>query len=100
LPISSAVNAFPSAAAYYERVLQLLPDKDSRRLAVVFAHARALFSSGDERCAGPLEQAKGALLAGGEVERAAEVATFLAQVAWVQAQRTVADEQQIGRAHV
>ena len=52
-----------------------------------------IFSSGDERCAGPLEQAKGALLAGGEVERAAEVATFLAQVAWVQAQRTVADEQ-------
>src|SRR5947209_2056287 len=46
---ASAVNAFPSAAAYYERVLQLLPDKDSRRLAVVFAHARALFSSGDER---------------------------------------------------
>jgi predicted ATPase/class 3 adenylate cyclase len=90
---ASAVNAFPSAAAYYERVLQLLPDDDSRRLAVVFAHARALFSTGDGAYAGALERAQEALLAGGEIDRAAEVATFLAQVAWSQGRRNVTDEQ-------
>src|SRR5207247_5052510 len=90
---ASSVNAFPSAAAYYERSLELLPDTDSQRLVVVFAHARALFSSGDERRVDALEEAQAALLAGGEIERAAEVATFLAQVAWMQGQRSVVDEQ-------
>jgi class 3 adenylate cyclase/tetratricopeptide (TPR) repeat protein len=89
---ASAVNAFASAAAYYERALELLPEADSRRLAVFFAHARALFSSGYERRGPVLEKALSELLAAGENERAAEVATFLAELAWIQARRSETDE--------
>ncbi|MFY9579250.1 MAG: AAA family ATPase [Gaiellaceae bacterium] len=89
---AAAVNAFGSAAGYYERALRLVSDEDARRLTILFAHARVLFSSGDEQRLGVLEHALTALLAAGEIGRAAEIATLVANVAWLQARRSVVDE--------
>jgi class 3 adenylate cyclase/tetratricopeptide (TPR) repeat protein len=89
---ASAVNAFAAAAGYYEQALQLLHEDDPRRLGVVFAHVRALYSTADEARGVALEEALSELLAGAQNERAAEVATFLADLAWIQAQRRVTDE--------
>ena len=89
---ASAVNAHASAAAYYERVLQLLADGDPRRLDAIDAHARALFLGGDERREAALVEARAALVAAGETDRAAEIATFLADVAWIEGRRETTDE--------
>src|SRR5439155_629645 len=69
-----AVNAFPAAAAYYERGLQLLSEDDPRRPHVLFAYARALFATADDERETALERARTALVAAGEVENAGEAA--------------------------
>jgi class 3 adenylate cyclase/tetratricopeptide (TPR) repeat protein len=89
---ATGVNAFSSGTTYYEQALQLLEEDDPRRLAALFARARALFLSGDERRLAVLDETLPELLAAGDVERAAEVATFLADVTWLQGRRDVADE--------
>jgi predicted ATPase len=89
---ASAVNAFASAAAYYEQVLALAHADESQRLTLIFAHAHALFSSGEERRVDVLEHALAELVTAGEVDRAAEIATLLADLAWYQGHRSVVDE--------
>ncbi|HZC28141.1 MAG TPA: AAA family ATPase, partial [Gaiellaceae bacterium] len=89
---ATAVNAFASAATYYERALELVPDRDERWRDAVYAHARALFMVGDPSRERVLEEACRALLAANETERAAELTTLLADVAWIQGRRSDADE--------
>jgi predicted ATPase/class 3 adenylate cyclase len=89
---ASRVNAYPSAAAYYEQALQLLPAADVRRPQLLFHFARTLFSTGDDRRGRALEDARSALMAAGEIEQAAVADTLLADVRWNQAQRDCADE--------
>jgi tetratricopeptide (TPR) repeat protein len=89
---AATLNAFSSAAAYYDRALLLLPHDDPRRPQVLFGWARALFASGDEKRADALEQARTALLAAGEVEGAAEADALLADVAWFEGRRSLSDE--------
>jgi class 3 adenylate cyclase len=87
-----AVNAFASAASYYGRALQVASDADPRRLSLLFSHARALYSSGDERRIEALEQALTELQNTGENDRAAELATLLAEAGWYEGRRNVVDE--------
>jgi predicted ATPase/DNA-binding SARP family transcriptional activator len=95
---ASALNAFPSAAAYEERALQMLPEDDSRRPQVLFGYARALFASGNERRATALEQARTALLSAGDIDAAAEADTLLAEVAWYEDGRRAAIDTHLERA--
>jgi class 3 adenylate cyclase/tetratricopeptide (TPR) repeat protein len=87
-----AVNAYPSAAGYYERALQQLPENDTRRPEVLFGYARALFESGDDRRADALEDARSALVAADDPESAAVADTLLAEIAWHKGQRGATDE--------
>jgi class 3 adenylate cyclase/tetratricopeptide (TPR) repeat protein len=87
-----SVNAFPAAAAYYERGLDMLSADDARRPHVLFAHARALFAIADDGRTAALEQARTALVAAGDVESAGEADTLLAEVAWIEGRRSAVDQ--------
>jgi class 3 adenylate cyclase/tetratricopeptide (TPR) repeat protein len=76
------LSAFPAAARFYERTLELAPPDDASRLRMLHRRARALQLAGDERAGTALEEARDALLAAGDVDGAAELETFLAEVAW------------------
>ena len=77
-----ALNSFPVAATQYEDALALWPH-DGERPELMFRHARALFLAYDEgRRHEALEAARNALVEAGDLGRAAEAESFLAQVAW------------------
>ena len=92
-----AVNAFASAAAYYEQALELWPETDSERSQALFAYARALHASGAAGAGDALEGARMASSESGDVERAAEADAFLAEVWWHRGQWQRVDEH-LGRA--
>jgi class 3 adenylate cyclase/tetratricopeptide (TPR) repeat protein len=77
-----ALNSFVVAAAQYEEALELWP-ADGDRPELLFRRARALYHAYDEeRRETALEEARDALLAAGDTDRAAEAESFLAQVSW------------------
>ena len=75
------LSAFPAAATYYTDALELWPDDESRA-ELMFSRARALFIAGDDTAEMALEDARDALEAAGDRERAAEAEAFLAQLSW------------------
>ena len=77
-----ALNSFSVAAAQYDEALELWP-ADGERPELLFRRARALYHAYDEeRREAALEEARDALLAAGDADRAAEAESFLTQVSW------------------
>ena len=81
-----ALNAFPAAAAHYVSALALWPENDGSPAELLFRLARALFVAGDERAEAALEEARDALVEGGDRESAAEAEAFVAQMLWFRGQ--------------
>ena len=73
-----ALNAFPAAARFFDAALGLARSVDPDLL---FAHAKAVFD-GEERGEQELAAARDALLAVGDVGRAAECESMLGWLAW------------------
>src|SRR5262249_6177767 len=86
-----AVNAFATAAGYYDRALALLGDDDTERPALFFNYAQALFRGGDENRRAILEEAQAALLAVDDVDAAAEAGALAAEAAWFEGDRDSVD---------
>ena len=81
------LNAFPAAARFYERALELWPDTDSDRARLLFSFAQALHFGGDERRFEALEQAQAALATVHDVAGAAHAETLLSHAWWQRGQR-------------
>ncbi len=81
-----ALNAPEAAASYYEAALELTSPADPEHADLLFLQAKALYRAGrpDDQL---LEQARRALLARGELERAAECGAILGDVHWRQGDR-------------
>src|SRR3989440_2421208 len=77
-----ALNAYAAAEGYYGEALALWPPDDEGRSELLFRRAHALHLAGDERREPALEQARDALVAAGNREKAGEAAAFLARAAW------------------
>jgi class 3 adenylate cyclase len=84
---ASSLDAYASAAAFYERALKLSPADDPARAQLLFRHAQALFRGGDEGRERSLEDAHAALVESGENDTAAEADALLAEVWWLRGQR-------------
>ncbi|MGZ4384904.1 MAG: hypothetical protein ACXVY3_09920, partial [Gaiellaceae bacterium] len=67
--------------------LALWPPEDDERPDLLFRRAHALYLAGDERREPALEEARDALIATGNRERAGEAAAFLARSAWYRGSR-------------
>jgi class 3 adenylate cyclase/tetratricopeptide (TPR) repeat protein len=85
-----ALNAFPQAARFYERALELSPEDG--RAELLLRYGRALSVVGDDHCTDILEQAADALLDGGEREAAAEAHAFLTEALQHRGLRNLANE--------
>ena len=80
---SFSVNAYPSAAAYYEDALSLWPaEEDEGRSRLLYRYADALYVADDERALSSLEDARDALLAAGNHETAAEAEISVSRIWW------------------
>jgi predicted ATPase/class 3 adenylate cyclase len=84
---ASSLDAYGSAAAFYERAIELSPLDDPARARLLFRHAQALFRGGDDRREHALADAREALVQAGETDAAAETDAFLAEVWWLRADR-------------
>ncbi|MEO5575011.1 MAG: AAA family ATPase [Gaiellaceae bacterium] len=81
-----ALNAFDSAARFYEEALALgVVEPDRPR--ILFRLGAAFHLASDERRVETLEEARDALLAGGDCETAAEASLLLAESWWFQGER-------------
>ena len=79
------LNAFAGAVRFFEEALELgVPEE--HRADVLFRLGAALHRSGDERCVQRLEEARDALLAASDPEKAAEACVLLAEAWWDQGQ--------------
>jgi len=76
-----AVNAYPSAAAYYGDALALWPEDDERP-QLLYRRADAFYIADDGMALAALEEARDALLAVGDRETAAEAELSLARIWW------------------
>jgi class 3 adenylate cyclase/tetratricopeptide (TPR) repeat protein len=79
------LNSFVSAARFFEEALSLGVDEEERA-HVLFRYAAALHRSGDERRIDRMEEARDALIAGGDPDVAAEACVLLAEAWWDQGQ--------------
>ena len=77
-----SLNSFLAAERYYGQALELWPAEHAERAELLFRRAHALYFTGDDRREAALEEARDALLAADERERASEAEAFLAHVAW------------------
>lgn len=91
------LNSFAASARYFAEALELSAPDDPERADLLFRQARTLHVGADERRTEALGTARDALLAAGDVDRAAECEAFLAQGAWYRGDRD-AVETHIGRA--
>ena len=80
---AAALNAYGPAARAFDRALELSSDDDEDRPLLLFAAARARFDAA-EWSIEELTAARDALLAKGDVARAAQAETLAARVAWMQ----------------
>jgi class 3 adenylate cyclase/tetratricopeptide (TPR) repeat protein len=80
------LEAYDGAARFYQAALALWPEDDPERPSLLFRHAKAVASAGsgglDE-----LEAARGALLAAGDRETAAEAEALIGAFFWRSVQR-------------
>ncbi|CAN5165693.1 hypothetical protein BH20ACT13_BH20ACT13_05930 [soil metagenome] len=89
---ASGLNAFASAARFFEEALELGVAEEERP-HVLFRFAAALHRSGDERRIERVEEARDALIAAGDAEAAAEACVLLAEAWWDQGQNERGREQ-------
>jgi predicted ATPase/class 3 adenylate cyclase len=82
-----ALNAFPTAARYYELAVELWPADDPALPELLLQLARAGHIGEDERRDELLENAREALLASGRRDLAAETDALLAEAAWYRQDR-------------
>jgi tetratricopeptide (TPR) repeat protein len=87
---AAALNAFSAAGAYYAEALELWPNDDPERPDLLFRHAEALYACADAGRDAALEEARDALLAAEDDERAAEVEAYLSRTAWYAGRRDIA----------
>ncbi|HEX5245867.1 MAG TPA: adenylate/guanylate cyclase domain-containing protein [Gaiellaceae bacterium] len=85
-----ALNAFAPAARYLEDALALWPDGDPERPRLLLRLALARYAAGEPAPEDALEQARGALLAAGDEEGAAEAEARLSELWWHRGRREVA----------
>jgi class 3 adenylate cyclase len=85
-----AVNAYPSAAAYYSEALALWPEHDADRPQLLYRFADAVYIADDERASSALENARDALLASDDRETAAEAELSLSRIWWHRGESTKA----------
>ena len=71
-----ALHAYPAALRFYEQALDLWPEDDAERPALLLRRAKAALLVGDAPRIDLLEEARDALLAHGDREGAAEAETF------------------------
>jgi class 3 adenylate cyclase len=86
-----ALNAFASAARYFEDALALWP-QDMKRPRLLLRLAYAEYYAGEEAREGALERARDALLAAGDTEGAAEAEARLSELWWHRGDRERAHE--------
>ena len=89
---AAALYAADAAVRFYEAALALWPDDDPERVELLYRRAVPVgrhLGGGHPR---HLAEARDALLAAGEADRAAEIEMLLSQDAWMQGQRGLADE--------
>jgi class 3 adenylate cyclase/tetratricopeptide (TPR) repeat protein len=82
-----AVYAYPRAAAYFLEALALWPRDDPERPELLYRIARALYIASDATALAALEEARDALLAAGDDERAAEAESFISRIWWERGRR-------------
>jgi class 3 adenylate cyclase/predicted ATPase len=87
-----ALHAYPSAVAFYDAAIPLLPSDDPELPELLLSLARALTIAGDERAESALERARDELTAAGDNGRAAEAEMLLCDLVWRQGQRDLANE--------
>jgi class 3 adenylate cyclase/tetratricopeptide (TPR) repeat protein len=85
------LNAYDVAARHYRAALELLPEGDPRRGRLILRLGRSLFLLG-ETDAALLEQGAAELLAGGDLEGAADAERILAEQLWLAGERDAAFE--------
>jgi class 3 adenylate cyclase/tetratricopeptide (TPR) repeat protein len=81
-----SLNSFAAAAGYYEASLGLGELSAKERADLLFRYARALFVAADGRSETALEEARDALLACADPERAAQTDATLAELWWYRAE--------------
>ncbi|MDQ3380358.1 MAG: AAA family ATPase [Actinomycetota bacterium] len=84
---ASSLNSFGGAVRFYDEALALDAFDDADRADVLFRRARALNLAGGQGRDEALEEARGALLKGGDFERAAEADALLAEFWWLRGNR-------------
>jgi class 3 adenylate cyclase/tetratricopeptide (TPR) repeat protein len=77
-----ALNAFATAAGHYANALSHVAERHEERPRLLFGYARALFAAGDDGAESALEEARDALVEGGDRETAAECDVYLARTFW------------------
>jgi tetratricopeptide (TPR) repeat protein len=77
-----ALNAFAAAARFYSNAAELCRAADDDRPEILFRLAHALYQAADESRERALDQARDALLAVGNHERAAEVSALTSGLWW------------------
>ncbi len=87
---SFGLNAYPAAASYDERALELWPD-DEERPQLLYRRADSRYLADDARAESALEEARDALLATGDRETAAEAELALSRIWWHRGQNELAD---------
>jgi class 3 adenylate cyclase len=81
------VYAYPRAAVYFGDALALWPHHDPERPRLLYRRARALHIATDETALTALEEARDALIASGDNERAAEAEAFISRIWWDRGRR-------------
>jgi class 3 adenylate cyclase/tetratricopeptide (TPR) repeat protein len=82
-----SLNSFAAAASFYEDALGLGFADHAEGAKVCFRWARARFLAGDPGGDAALEEARAALLATGDAERAGETDALLAELWWLRGDR-------------
>jgi tetratricopeptide (TPR) repeat protein len=85
---ASALNSFAAALRFYDRAVALTPPDGARWSSLLFRRARAGFLADPQRSETLLDEARDALLAAGDVERAAETEALLAEHWWLRGDRS------------
>jgi hypothetical protein len=77
-----AVYAYPRAAAYFAEALALWPHDSPERPQLLYRRASALHIATDDTALAALEEARDALIAVGDNDRAAEAELFISRIWW------------------
>jgi class 3 adenylate cyclase/tetratricopeptide (TPR) repeat protein len=85
---ASALNSFAAALRFYDRAVALTPSAGARWSSLLFRRARAGYLADTKRSEALLEEARDALLAAGDAERAAETEALLAEHWWLRGDRS------------